>query len=93
MCLLVRATLSESHYRAIYLRERTVEELVKCVVTKYGLRPEDQRKVKRAVRHVRGGAVVMQDSDVARMANEMEMVVAVRSAVANSQEWQLEISS
>lgn len=87
----MRASRSESHYRAIYLRESTVREFIIRVVEKYGLGMEARERVKRAVRVTRGTAVLLQDGDVAGMENEIELLVGVRSVGNENWEWQLEV--
>ena len=38
------------HYWAVFLRERTVQELIKRVVQKYGFSDDERDRVKKAVR-------------------------------------------
>ena len=92
LCLLVRAAQTEANYRAIYLRERTVKALIQCVAAKYDLSAADRDKVKRAVRVMNAGAVVLRDQDVNKWEGEKEMMVGVRSVGGEGGEWQLEVS-
>ena len=90
-CLLVRASPEDTMYRAIYLRERTVKELIRSVMEKYGHGTEEKERVIRAVRETEDEAAVLRDEDVAVMEAETEMIVGVKSISPESWEWQLEV--
>ena len=92
LCLLIHTSPEETIYRAIYLRDRTVGELIRCVIVKYGFNAQDFERVRTAIRIFRGIPLPLRDEDIAGLDNETEMVVAVKSIYIGSLEWQLEVT-
>lgn len=94
----VRAPETEVHYWAVFLRELTVQELIKRVVQKYGFSTDERDRVRMAVRvtdeHDGGGGGRVQhltDEDVKHMESEVPIDVKVTSLDPESEDWQLEL--
>lgn len=88
----VRAPETEVHYWAVFLRDVTVNELIKRVVQKYGFSDDERDRVKMAVRVTdQGGVVRLGDEDVRNMEGEVAIDVKVTSLDPQSEDWQLEL--
>lgn len=87
----VRAPETEVHYWAVFLRELTVQELIKRVVQKYGFSDDERERVKMAVRVTDHSVQHLGDEDVRRMESEVAIDVKVTSLDPQSEDWQLEL--
>lgn len=91
MSVYVRAPETEVHYWAVFLRELTVQELIKRVVQKYGFSDDERERVKMAVRVTDHSVQHLGDEDVRRMESEVAIDVKVTSLDPQSEDWQLEL--
>ena len=96
----MRAPETEVHYWAVFLRELTVQELIKRVVQKYGFSTDERDRVRMAVRvtddHDGGGGgggrvQHLTDEDMRHMESEVPIDVKVTSLDPESEDWQLEL--
>ncbi|KAL9063804.1 MAG: hypothetical protein Q9161_009265 [Pseudevernia consocians] len=87
----VRAPETEVHYWAVFLRDLTVQELIKRVVQKYGFSTDERDRVRLAVRVTDHGVQRLGDEDVRSMESEVAIDVKVTSLDPESEDWQLEL--
>ncbi|CAF9943215.1 MAG: hypothetical protein ALECFALPRED_010847 [Alectoria fallacina] len=87
----VRAPETEVHYWAVFLRDLTVQELIKRVVQKYGFSDDERDRVRIAVRVTEQGVRRLTDDDVRTLESEIAIDVKVTSLDLPSEEWQLEL--
>ena len=91
LSIYVRAPETEVHYWAVFLRDLTVQELIKRVVQKYGFSDDERDRVGRVVRVSDHGVQHLVDEDVRRMESEVAIDVKVTSLDPQSEDWQLEL--
>ncbi len=92
LSIYVRAPETEVHYWAVFLRELTVQELIKRVVQKYGFSTDERDRVRMAVRVSEHGAVQhLRDDDIRGLESEVAIDVKVTSLDPESEDWQLEL--
>lgn len=87
----VRAPETEVHYWAVFLRDLTVQELIKRVVQKYGFTDDERDRVRMAVRVTEHGVQRLADEDVRTLESEIAIDVRVTSLDLQSEDWQLEL--
>ena len=87
----VRAPETEVHYWAVFLRDLTVQELIKRVVQKYGFSDDERDRVRMAVRVTEHGVQRLADEDVRTLESEIAIDVKVTSLDLQSEDWQLEL--
>lgn len=87
----VRAPETEVHYWAVFLRELTVQELIKRVVQKYGFSADERDRVRLAVRVTDHGVQRLHDEDVRALESEAAIDVKVTTVDTQSEDWQLEL--
>ena len=89
----VRAPETEVHYWAVFLRQLTVQEVIKRVVQKYGFTEEERDRVKMVVRVTDQGVRRLTDDDVRHMESEVAIDVKVTSLDGEGEDWdwQLEL--
>ena len=81
------------HYWAVFLRQLTVQEVIKRVVQKYGFTEEERDRVKMVVRVTDQGVRRLTDDDVRHMESEVAIDVKVTSLDGEGEDWdwQLEL--
>ena len=81
------------HYWAVFLRQLTVQEVIKRVVQKYGFTEEERDRVKMVVRVTDHGVRRLTDEDVRHMESEVAIDVKVTSLDGEGEDWdwQLEL--
>ena len=91
LSIYVRAPETEENYWAVFLRDLTVQELIKRVVQKYGFSDDERDRVKMAVRVTDAGVTHLGDEDVRNMESEVAVDVKVTSLEPEGENWQLEL--
>ena len=89
----VRAPETEVHYWAVFLRDLTVQELIKRVVQKYGFSDDERDRVTMAMRvsETNGDVQRLTDEDIRALESEIAIDVKVTTLDLESEDWQLEL--